>query len=199
MIAPTTRRPIARAIRSTRKVAPGAGAAAAAAAPRPARSASRSKTLGLERGGDRVGAHGKGAGVAAPAVLETRDMKSVFGSAGAEMKRQPRTVRTVGARASRMARAGWNYSPRSAPACLAARRMSALAPARPIGLDAPTFAGLNPAQRRAVEYGIAPDGDAGASAAAGDRRRRLRQDADARRPRRPPGARRRRPARASCC
>jgi len=32
--------------------------------------------------------------------------------------------------------------------------MSALAPARPIGLDAPTFSGLNPAQRRAVEYGI---------------------------------------------
>ena len=32
--------------------------------------------------------------------------------------------------------------------------MSALAPARPTGLDAPTFAGLNPAQRRAVEYGI---------------------------------------------
>ncbi|MEO5881441.1 MAG: ATP-dependent helicase [Caldimonas sp.] len=34
--------------------------------------------------------------------------------------------------------------------------MSALAPARPIGLDAPTFSALNPAQRRAVEYGIAP-------------------------------------------
>ena len=34
--------------------------------------------------------------------------------------------------------------------------MSALAPARPTGLDAPTFAGLNPAQRRAVEYGIVP-------------------------------------------
>ena len=34
--------------------------------------------------------------------------------------------------------------------------MSALAPVRPIGLDAPTFAGLNPAQRRAAEYGVAP-------------------------------------------
>ena len=38
--------------------------------------------------------------------------------------------------------------------------MSALAPVRPIGLDAPTFAGLNPAQRRAVEYGIGADGAA---------------------------------------
>ena len=36
--------------------------------------------------------------------------------------------------------------------------MSALAPAPPIGLAAPTFAGLNPAQRRAVEFGIAPAG-----------------------------------------
>ena len=33
--------------------------------------------------------------------------------------------------------------------------MPALAPARPPGLDAPTFSALNPAQRRAVEYGIA--------------------------------------------
>jgi DNA helicase-2/ATP-dependent DNA helicase PcrA len=38
--------------------------------------------------------------------------------------------------------------------------MPALASAAPIGLDAPTFARLNPAQRRAVEHGIAP-GDLG--------------------------------------
>ena len=60
------------------------------------------------------------------------------------MKHAPRTDRT--AESCRLAGPGWMELQ-----CA----MSAFAPVRPIGLDAPTFAALNPAQRRAAEYGIA--------------------------------------------
>jgi hypothetical protein len=70
------------AIRSTRKVEPGAGAAAGAArspgsAPRVAEDAR------LERGADRVGAHGEGAG-RGPRRSRNAGHESVFGSAAAK-------------------------------------------------------------------------------------------------------------------
>ena len=109
------------------------------------------------------------------------------------MKRRARADRTSGGPTLARAGAGWNYSPHPQPPATPADRMSALAPARPIGLRRRDLSGLNPAQRRAVEYGIGA-GRPGARPAAGDRRRWLGQDADPGRPRRPAGAGRGRPS-----
>ena len=84
---------------------------------------------------------------AAPAVLETRDMRaSSAAPRGNEAPAEGRShIRRHCARAPRLDGTTVPYPPPAArrldDACPPSR------PARPIGLDAPTFAGLNPAQR----------------------------------------------------
>ena len=98
------------------------------------------------------------------AVLETRRHEERLRQRRARNEAPARPIARSARRDSR--RTGWMelQSPVSAARSPSLPPpMSALAPARPIGLDAPTFAGLNPAQRAARSSSASPRATAGAS------------------------------------